>query len=185
MPFFKQFNVHCYQNHTTGQNPMHSDWHFKQNWGWKMSPSHPGQLNTSHNSWHHSKGSLTLLTNHQSQSEKHPVTLANPYMGNTGQHPHKWQEIELRERMWFVWALEDICLLTAGEVKTGFIGFRIRTWCLKIEMSLYWRCMWLIWGNYSKILSSTQDYCCINYHFSTKHKKSYFKMFNLYLLLVY
>ncbi|TNN74309.1 hypothetical protein EYF80_015552 [Liparis tanakae] len=39
--------------------------------------------------WHHSKGSLTLLTNHQSQSEKHPITVANPYVDNAGQHPHE------------------------------------------------------------------------------------------------
>lgn len=88
------------------QNPIHSHRHFKQNWDFMMSPRHPGQLNTSHYSWHHSKGSLTLLTNHQSQSEKHPITLANPYMGNAGQHPHKWQEIELLEKMCSVWALE-------------------------------------------------------------------------------
>lgn len=72
-----------------------------------MSPSHPGQLNTSHYSWHHSKGWLTPLTNHQSQSEKHPVTSPNPYMSNVGQHPHKRQEIELLERMRSARAIEE------------------------------------------------------------------------------
>lgn len=92
-----------------------------------MSPSHTGQLNTSHYGLASLERLITLLTNHQSQSEKLPLKLANPYMGNAGQHPHKWQEIELWERMWSVWALQrHLFIHRWSRGQTDFMGLKIK-----------------------------------------------------------
>lgn len=101
----------------------------KQKWGFVMSPGHPGQLNTSY----YGLASLKRLINPSDQppdtvTKKHPATSTNPYMGNTGQHPHKWQEIELLERMWSVWALERCLFIhswSGGQI--DFMGSKIRS----------------------------------------------------------
>lgn len=80
-------------------------------------------------------------------------------MGNAGQLPHKWQEIELLERTWSVWALErHLFIHSWSHGQTDFMGLKSKKqrWCLmqfhKVEITCFFVHHWymrVIWGKYS------------------------------------
>lgn len=76
-------------------------------------------------------------------------------MGNAGQHPHKWQEIELLERTWSVWVLERHLFIHSWsrgpgrrydlKNKAAIMPNRVLLECIKGIFSMSHSYAWVIW----------------------------------------
>ena len=144
------------------QNPIDSHPHLKKlNWGCVMSPSHPGQLNTSH----HGLASLKRLIN---PSDQPPVTIRKTSR-HIGQSLHG-QRRSTPTQVTGNWIAREnvVCLSTWKTFVYSQLVMRPdrlywfknkkQRWCLmqfyKVEITVfffrYQWCMWVIWGNYSE-----------------------------------
>lgn len=121
--------------------------------------------------WHHSKGSLTLLTNHQSQSEKTSRHIGQSLHGQRRSTP---------TQVTGNWIAGEnvVCLSTwktfvysrpvTRPVRLYGLKNKKQRWCLmqfyKVEITFFFLhewCMWVIW--YLQILKGKQECSCINH----------------------
>lgn len=125
----------------TKPSNQHRHLDFKKR-GFVMWPSDSGQLNTSHWGWYYSKGSLTLLTNHQPHSEK----LSSHWLISNGQCRSTPTQVT---ENWIAWE-NVVCLSTWKTfVYSHLVTWPDRFYQLKNKYKDDAKCSFLEWKIYS------------------------------------